>query len=110
MKENGGNEDVILRPTIEWISNKPDSINHEYVEYGLREAVRSVFGEFGACSPLSVTSYDVSAGRAIVSVPADFARRVAAALTLATDLLGSPCVIHVHGESPHQPTARRYFA
>ena len=55
-------------------------------------------------------SYDARSGRAVVSVAADTARRVAAALTLTTELLGAPCVLHVHGDSPIQSAQRRYFA
>ena len=66
--------------------------------------------QFGACSPLSVRSYDAVSSRAVVSVPADSARRVAAALALSTELLGAPCVVHVHGPSPLETAPRRYFA
>ena len=66
--------------------------------------------QFGACSPLSVRSYDAASCRAVVSVAADSARRVAAALALSSELLGAPCILHVHGDSPLEPAPRRYFA
>ncbi|XP_037086401.1 ribonuclease P protein subunit p14-like isoform X2 [Pollicipes pollicipes] len=94
----------------EWIGPSPaDCSNADYFEYGIREAMRSLFGEFGASVPLEVVSYEPARCRGKLRVPADAADRVTAALTLCSQLLGTPCVVHVHGQPAVEAAPKRYF-
>ncbi|XP_011696891.1 PREDICTED: ribonuclease P protein subunit p14-like [Wasmannia auropunctata] len=85
------------------IPSDPDltAVSPVYLKKNILEAVRSLFGEEGAKSPVDVLKICPTKRRFVLRCPADSYVRLRASLTLSTTYERKACVYTVHRASPN---------
>ncbi|XP_012535068.1 ribonuclease P protein subunit p14 [Monomorium pharaonis] len=90
-----------LDVSLEIASDSDLTVSPVYIKKNILEAVRSLFGEEGAKSPVDVLKLCPAERRFILRCEHDGYVRLRASLTLSTTYEGNTCVYTVHRASPN---------
>nr|XP_046491288.1 ribonuclease P protein subunit p14 [Neodiprion pinetum] len=88
-----------LDVSLELPNDSNREISAVFLKKHVMQAVKKLFGAVGAKSQVDILKYNVSDRRFVLRCQSDSYVRLRAALTLASDYEGEPCVYTVHKAS-----------